>query len=77
MKFKNLNYCGSNEGNYEIRNPSSPNAFPNPQTLRTTFLKKIQLLTSHNNHQRKNTLQKTTEPLEPTHESMSTKYPLS
>ena len=34
MKFETLNYYGSNEGKYEIRNPSSPNAFPNPQTLR-------------------------------------------
>ena len=58
MKFETLNYCGSNEGSYEIRNPSSPNAFPKPQTLGTTFLKKIQLLTSHSNHQRKNDLQK-------------------
>ena len=40
VKFETLNYCGSNEGSYEIRNPSSPNASPNPQTLKTTFLKK-------------------------------------
>ena len=58
MKFKTLNYCGSNEGSYEIQNPSSPNAFPKPQTLRTTFMKKRQVLANQNNHHRKNSLQK-------------------
>ena len=40
MKFQTHNYCGSNEGSYEIQNPISHNAFPNLQTLKTTFLEK-------------------------------------